>query len=130
MSQPIAKQGDRIVGIDTHIVLIPSSGPPVPTPIPFAFDGPLEDSLSTTMFIDNKAVAVVGSGATNTPAHIPFGGSFQKPPSNHATISSGSSQVFVDNKAVARANDPARCCNDPADQDTGHVIAGGTTFCG
>ena len=34
MGQPAAKQGDQIVATDTHIVLVPSPGGPVPTPLP------------------------------------------------------------------------------------------------
>jgi len=29
--KPAAKQGDRIVGIDTHVLMVPSPGGPVPT---------------------------------------------------------------------------------------------------
>ena len=39
MGQPAAKQGDQITGIDTHIIMIPSPGGPVPTPLPH----PLKD---------------------------------------------------------------------------------------
>ncbi len=130
MSKPVAKQGDRVVGIDTHVVMIPLPGGAVPTPMSFAFNGPLVDGLSPTTWIDGESVAVVGSGASNAPAHIPLAGAFQRPPSNHATVSSGSATVFVDNQPIARANDRARCCNDPADQETGHVIAGGSVFAG
>ena|SRR5260221_7397655 len=130
MGDPVAKQGDQVVGLDTHIVLIPSPGGPVPTPMPFVFSGGLQDSLSASVSVDNMSAAVKGSGASNTPSHIPIGGSFQNPPSNHATISSGSGSVFADNKALARANDTAKCCNDPTDQDTGHVVAVGTVFSG
>ncbi len=128
MGQPIAKQNDQVVAVDTHIVMISSPGGPVPTPLPHPFAGPLQEQLSTTVFIDNLAVALVGSVANNLPPHIPMGGPFQKPPSNKGTISQGSSTVFVDNKAVARAGDPATCCNDPMDQDTGHVVAAGVVF--
>jgi hypothetical protein len=48
---------------------------------------------------------------------------FQSPPGNQGTISKGSDSVFADNQPVARAGDPATCCNDPTDQDTGHVLA-------
>ena len=34
MGQPAAKQGDHITAIDTHIIMIPSPGGPVPTPLP------------------------------------------------------------------------------------------------
>src|SRR5688572_1433085 len=110
-----------IVGLDTHIVMVSSPGGPVPTSMPMPFSGPLANDLSGSVFVDNQAVAVVGSGADNTPAHMPIGGPFQKPPSNKATVIEGSATVFADNKAVARANDPAKCCNDPSDSDTGHI---------
>jgi hypothetical protein len=84
MGQPIAKQGDQVVGIDTHIVLIPSPGGPVPTPMPFSFSGPLQDSLSQSVCADNMNVAVEGSSASAIPPHIPMGGPFQKPPASKA----------------------------------------------
>ena len=34
MGQPAAKQGDQVMATDTHIVMIPSPGGPVPTPLP------------------------------------------------------------------------------------------------
>jgi uncharacterized Zn-binding protein involved in type VI secretion len=131
MSEPVAKRGDRVVGVDTHVVLVPSPGGPVPTPMPMSFDGALVDDLGGSTMIDNQPVALVGSVARNLPPHLPLGGPFQKLPANAGTISQGSSSVFVENRAVARANDPARCCNDPTDQDTAHVIvAAPTVFAG
>ncbi len=128
MGKPIAKGGDRVVGVDTHIVMIPSPGGPVPTPMPLPFNGTLQRELSATVFIANSGVALVGSVARNLPPHIPIGGSFQSPPSNEATVASGSPSLFIDNKPAARATDTATCCNDPSDQDTGHVIANGNVF--
>jgi len=34
MGQPAAKQGDQVVGVDTHIVVVPGSPAPVPLPHP------------------------------------------------------------------------------------------------
>lgn len=127
MSEPIAKQGDRVVGVDTHVVLVPSPGGPVPTPMPMSFNGMLVEELGTSTMIDNQPVALVGSVARNLPPHLPLGGPFQKPPANAGKISQGSESVFVENRAVARANDPARCCNDPADQDTANVVVSAPT---
>ena len=130
MGQPVAKQGDRVVGLDTHVVLISSPAGPVPTPLPSPFSGPLSRELSSTVCVDNSYAATVGSQAQNTPSHIPVGGPFQRPPSNQATVKAGSSTVFADNRGVARAGDPAECCNDPADSPTGHVVAAGTVLAG
>jgi len=130
MALPAAKQGDRIVATDTHIVMIPSPGGPVPTPLPHPFAGILDGSLSSDVNIEGKPAATQGSTATNTPAHIPQGGPFQKPPANRATIQLGSSTVFINGKAAARNGDTATTCNDPADLPAGTVIAVGTVFIG
>ena len=53
MTKPVALEGDKVVGVDTHIVMIPSPGGPVPTPIPHPFSGTLNESLSTTVKIEN-----------------------------------------------------------------------------
>ena len=79
MGQPAAKKGDQIIATDTHIVMIPSPGGPVPTPLPHPFAGQIDDNLSDNVFIEGQPAAFVGSTATNTPSHIPQGGSFSEP---------------------------------------------------
>jgi uncharacterized Zn-binding protein involved in type VI secretion len=130
MAQPAAKQGDQVVAVDTHIIMIPSPGGPVPTPLPHPFAGQLDGGLSSDVDIDGMPAAVEGSTATNTPAHIPQGGPFQSPPSNRATIQKGSSSVFINGKAAARAGDTAETCNDPSDLPAGTVVAVSTVFIG
>ncbi len=127
MSVPAAKQGDQVVGVDVHILMVPTpGGSPVPTPTPMPFTGTLDGELSADVLIENKAAAVVGSKATNAPAHIPTAGPFQSPPSNKGTVQVGSSIVLINNKAAARVGDTVLTCNDPADAPNG-VIAGAST---
>lgn len=128
MGSPVAKEGDQVVGLDTHVIMVSSPGGPVPTPMPHPFSGAVRRDGNTTVFVDNERAAVVGSNADCLPPHIPMGGPFQKPPANAGTISQGSSTVFIDGAQTARAGDPVRCCNDPADQKTGHVIAISSVF--
>jgi uncharacterized Zn-binding protein involved in type VI secretion len=130
MGVPAAKQDDQVVGVDTHVILIPSPGGPVPTPMPMPFSGKLSGGLSPTVMIDDKAAAVKGSTAMNQPQHIPAGGPFQSPPSNQATIDDGSATVLFDDKKAARMGDPAKTCNDPTDAPNGVVIASGTVLIG
>ncbi|MCC6521718.1 MAG: PAAR domain-containing protein [Polyangiaceae bacterium] len=130
MDKPGAKQGDKVVAVDTHIVLVPSPAGPVPTPMPLPFQGSLVDALSADVQIEDKAAAVKGSKAKNAPAHVPAGGPFQRPPSNEATIQTGSGTVLVNDKPAARSGDTALTCNDPADAPQGSVIAGGTVLIG
>jgi uncharacterized Zn-binding protein involved in type VI secretion len=129
---PAAKQGDTIVAVDTHVVLVPSPGGPVPTPLPHPFSGVLDGGLSANVFVGGLAAATVGSTATNTPAHVPTppGTSFQAPPGNTATVTAGSGSVYVNGQPVARAGDPAETCADPVPNPQGRVIAVGTVIVG
>ncbi len=132
MSQPAAKQGDKVVATDTHIVLVPSPGGPVPTPLPHPFVGILSDNLSPDVKIMGMAAATVGSVANNTPPHIPTppGTSFQIPPTNKGIINMGSTTVLINNKPAARNGDTAMTCNDPSPMPVGKVVAVGTVLIG
>ena len=130
VGQPAAKQGDKIVGTDIHIIMVPSPGGPVPTPTPSPFNGMITSGLSTDVFIEGKPAAMVQSGAVNMPPHIPAGGPFQKPPSNQGKIMIGSMGVFINGKPAARQGDMAMTCNDPVDAPVGTVMAVGTVFIG
>jgi uncharacterized Zn-binding protein involved in type VI secretion len=130
LGQPAAKKNDQVVATDTHIIMIPSPGGPIPTPLPHPFTGMIDGALSSDVNIEGKPAAVKGSTATNQPSHIPQGGPFQKPPSNQATIQIGSSSVNINGKPAARNGDTATTCNDPADLPAGTVIAVGTVLIG
>lgn len=128
--QPAAKQGDRVVATDIHVVMIPTPGGPVPTPLPHPFMGMLDGSLSGDVFIEGKAAAVQGSTATNSPPHVPQGGPFQSPPKDRGEVLLGSATVFANGKPLARNGDVCLTCNDPADLPAGQVVAVGTVFVG
>jgi len=132
MGQPAAKANDRIVATDTHIVMAPAGPSLVPTPLPHSFSGLLTGGLASSVRIGGQLAAVVGSTADNTPAHLPAppGVSFQKPPTNKATIQTGSTSVRIEGKAAARNGDGATTCNDPTDLPAGTVIAAGTVRIG
>lgn len=130
MGQPAAKMGDRIIATDIHIIMIPTPGGPVPTPLPHSFNGLVNGDLSSNVNIMGKPAAVLGSTATNIPPHIPQGGPFQKPPTNRATIIIGSATVMISSKPAARNGDTAMTCNDPVDLPVGKVIAVGNVFIG
>ena len=130
MGLPAAKQGDQIVGVCTHTVMVPSPGGPVPTPLPHPFSGILNGNLSTNVKIGGMPAATVGSTADNTPPHIPTppGTAFAAPPTNKANITMGSMTVMINNKPAARMGDMAATCSEipvPA-----NVIAAGNVMIG
>ena len=132
MGQPAAKQGDQVVAIDTHIVMVPAASGQAPAPLPHPFAGIINGGLSADVKIMGLPAATVGSTADNAPPHIatPPGTTFQKPPSNKATIQIGSATVKINGKMAARNGDTAMTCNDPADLPAGLVIAAGTVLIG
>lgn len=130
MGAPAAKQGDTVVGVDLHIVVLPSPAPPAPLPHPFS--GTLNGALSGDVNIMGKPAATVDSTADNSPPHVPTppGTSFSRAPANKGTVAQGSQSVRINGKAAARAGDPVRTCNDPADLPNGAIIAVGTVMIG
>ena len=114
MGMPAAKQGDKVIVPDMHIILVPApQGPPVPTrPLAHLFTG---GNLSPTVKIMDLPAATVGSPTQNTPPHRPPGGSFRKPPTDRATIHIGRRTMMTNGKPAMRNGDTALTCNDPAD---------------
>ncbi len=132
MGAPAANGTSTVTAVDTHIVLVPTAGGPVPTPLPHPFQGPITGGLINTVKFGGSPAAVVGSTAQNNPPHIPTppGASFQAPPKNQGTVFSGSGTVKVGGQAAARAGDPVTTCNDPADAPVGSIVAAGTVLIG
>lgn len=125
-----AKQGDQVLGNDTHIVMVPSPGGPVPTPMTLPFSGKLTGGCSPNVFIDGLPAAVVGSSATNVPPHIPPGGTFQNPPTNQGTVMAGSATVMINNKPAARTGNTVNTCADPVPAPNGKIQAVSTVTIG
>src|SRR5215510_11262487 len=90
MGQPAAKKGDRIVATDMHLTQAPPASPVL---VPHPFTGIIDGGLSPDVNIMGRPAATQGSTATNTPSHVPIGGSFVKPPANKGTIQKGSLTV-------------------------------------
>jgi uncharacterized Zn-binding protein involved in type VI secretion len=126
LGNPAANKNSIVQAIDTHIVLVPSPGGPVPTPLPHPFVGPFQSALATNVKIAGQPAATVDSIANNQPAHIPTppGVSFQKPPANQGAVMLGSTTVKIGGKMAARLSDTVKTCNDPADAPVGQIITG------
>lgn len=123
----IARKNDRIIGMDTHVVMMPTPGGQVPTPLPFTFSGTISDGVASSVKADDLPVAVVGSTAPNSPPHIAVGGSFQNAPKDEATVVVGSSTVFANDKQVARMGDAADSCDEIGATNNAHIVGGSAT---
>jgi uncharacterized Zn-binding protein involved in type VI secretion len=128
MGQPAARMNDPVLATDMHIILVPSPGGPIPTPIPHPFSGQLVIGVSPNVMINGLPAAVVGSIAVNTLPHIPLGpGPFAKPPTNQGVVQTGSPTVLINGKMAARMGDTVLTCNDPVDAPVGAIAVGSST---
>ncbi|RMG22363.1 MAG: hypothetical protein D6730_16610, partial [Bacteroidetes bacterium] len=109
---------DPVMGVDIHIILIPTPGGPVPTPIPHPFVGMVIDPMDlvpikgATVMVNGMPRAQAGTGCKAVPPHIPIGGPFQKPPANEGEMFMGSATVEVDGDAFTYMGLPVLTCND------------------
>lgn len=120
MPQPVARQNDPVIGVDTHVLLTPS---PSPTPLPF--NGRLLSQLSTDVLVNSLPAAIQGSIAQNMPPHV-APSPFSKPPTNMGRVIVGSATVLVNGKPLARVGDQVATCNDPVDLPVSSITAGST----
>jgi uncharacterized Zn-binding protein involved in type VI secretion len=130
VSKPAARIGDVVTGTDTHIVLVPSAGGPVPTPYSLPFNGRLTQGGSRDVLVGGAPAATVGTTATNLPPHVAPTGTFQVPPTNRGTVVTGSATVLVNGRPAARHGDQVLTCNDPVPAPVGTIRATGTVLIG
>lgn len=132
MGNPAAKQNDIINAVDIHVVMVPSAGGPIPTPLPHPFSGMINGNLSTNVNINGVPAATQGSTGSNQPPHIPTppGTTFQVPPTNQGTIMTGSATVKINGKPAARITDTVQTCADPTPNMTGKIIGVSTVNIG
>ncbi|MCP4136202.1 MAG: hypothetical protein GY754_34850 [bacterium] len=124
----IAAKDDQVVGVDTHIEMVPAGPSMVPTPIPNPYMGKLADKLSSDVEVKGKPAAVKGSKSKATPGHMPMppGVQFQKAPTNEGEVTMGTvPTVLVNGKEVAVLGSMVKTCGDPMDMETCSIIAAG-----
>lgn len=128
MGKPAAKQGDRMVALDVHLIQPPGSLPPIPVPMPFT--GTILGQTVRNVRIERRPAAVMGSAARNVPPHLPIGGPFVRPPTNQGRIFLGSFTVRINHRLAGRAGDLVMTCNDPVDRPSGFVLGRSTVRIG
>jgi RHS repeat-associated protein len=112
------KHMDPLVGIDTHITLIPSPAGPIPTPLPNPYVGMVFDPmdyvpfLGATVKINGLPRGIAGGSGQALPPHLPLAGPFAKPPSNESEIFMGSATVVADGSPQSFLALPVLSCQD------------------
>jgi RHS repeat-associated protein len=111
------KHMDPILGVDVHIVLIPTPAGPVPTPIPHPHVGMIMDPfdyvpiVGSTLYVNNMIKASAGTaGLLIPPSHIPMGGPFAPPPGNESEMFMGSATVDAEGDPFSFLGCPVISC--------------------
>src|SRR5262245_51457285 len=122
---------DPVIGVDIHMVMVPTPGGPVPTPMPHPYIGIIFDPLGTAIatglskvFSGGGALFVNGFRAAGTGTDVrwlmkhfptPPGTSFAPNdiPDNKGTIVLGSKTVHFQGSSAARFTSMVSTCNYP-----------------
>lgn len=109
---------DLVLGIDTHVVLMPSPAGPVPTPVLLPFVGLVFDPLDyvpgigATVWINGRPRAQAGSAVKACVPHQACGAVFLKPPANEGEVFTGSSTVACEGEPLASDGSRVLSCQD------------------
>lgn len=125
----MAAQDDRVMGMDVHIMVIPSGPSTTTAPLPHPFMGKLDDGLSDDVSIGDKKAALKGSKAKHDDSmHMQLPGTikFQNNPKKEGEITGGTSPtVKIDGNEAAVIGSLVSTCNDIGAQNNSTVIAAG-----
>lgn len=128
----MAVEGDKVVGMDTHIMVVPSGNGTTTVPLPHPFIGKLADKLSKDVKIKDKPCATKDSVAKHDDSmHMQLPGTikFQNNPKKEGKVSGGtSSKVKVNGKEAAVIGSQVSTCNDVGAQNNSTVIAMGASI--
>jgi uncharacterized Zn-binding protein involved in type VI secretion len=119
--------GDKVVGICTHIVMVPSLVGPVPTPLPHPYAANVTLACAMNVLIGGRPAAVLGSGLVMLPPHLPMppGTAFGVPPTNDGKILRGSAMVLIGGRPAARIGDQAMTCMTSTPPGTAAIVGPG-----
>ena len=125
----MAAQDDRVMGMDVHIMVIPSGPSTTTVPLPHPFIGKLDDGFSDDVSIGDKKAALKGSKAKHDDSmHMQLPGTikFQNNPKKEGEVTGGtSSTVKIDGNEAAVIGSLVTTCNDIGARNNSTVIAAG-----
>ena len=131
-NKQIAKQNDKVIGFDTHIMVIPAGTSTANVPLPHPFIGQIKDKVSSDVKIGDKGVATKGSIAKHDDSmHMQLPGTikFQNNPKKEGEVTGGTvSKVKVNGKEVAVLGRQVTTCNDMGMQNNSTIVSIGASI--
>ena len=128
----LAAKDDKVMGFDTHMMVVPSGSGTATVPLPHPFIGKISEKVSEDVKIGNKGVAVKGSKAKHddsTHMQLPGTIKFQTNPKKEGEVTGGTaSKVKVDGKEAAVIGSQVTTCNDMGMQNNSVIMAAGMSI--
>ena len=128
----IAVEGDKVMGMDTHIMVVPAGNTTTTVPLPHPFIGKLKDKLAKDVTIKDKKCAVKDSVAKHDDSmHMQLPGTikFQNNPKKEGKVTGGtSSKVKIEGNEAAVIGSQVTTCNDMGMQNNSTIIAMGASI--
>ena len=128
----VAKQNDRVVGFDTHIMVIPAGTGTANVPLPHPFIGQIKEKVSSNVKMGYKGVATKGSVARHDDSmHLQLPGTIQflNNPKKEGEVTGGTiGEVKVNGKEVAVVGSLVSTCNDVGMRDNSTIVALGASM--
>ncbi len=128
----IAKEDDKVMGFDVHIMVVPSGNGTANVPLPHPFIGKLKDDLSKDVKLKDKKAATKDSVAKHDDSmHLQLPGTikFQNNPKKEGKVTGGtSSKVKINGKEAAVIGSQVSTCNDVGAQNNSTIIAMGASI--
>ena len=128
----IAVEGDKVIGMDTHIMVVPAGNTTTTVPLPHPFIGKLNDKLSKDVSIKDIKCATKDSVAKHDDSmHMQLPGTikFQNNPKKEGNVTGGtSSKVKINGKEAAVIGSQVTTCNDMGMQNNSTVVAMGASI--
>ncbi|MCR5435648.1 MAG: phage baseplate assembly protein V, partial [Treponema sp.] len=128
----LAVEGDKVIGFDTHIMVVPAGTSTANVPLPHPFIGQMKDGLSNNVRIGNKQCATKDSVAKhNDSNHMQLPGTikFQKNPSKDGKVTGGTiKSVKINGKETAVIGSTVTTCNDVGAQNNSTIVSIGASI--
>ena len=128
----IAVEGDKVMGMDTHIMVVPAGNTTTTVPLPHPFIGKLKDKLAKDVTIKDKKCAVKDSVAKHDDSmHMQLPGTikFQNNPKKEGKVTGGtSSKVKIEGKEAAVIGSQVTTCNDMGARNNSTIMAVGSAM--
>jgi phage baseplate assembly protein gpV len=127
----LAAEGDKVMGFDVHLMVVPSGKGTDVVPLPHPFIGKLADKLSRDVKIKGHNAAVKGSVAKHDDvAHNQLPGTikFQQNPKKEGEVTGGTGKKLkINGKEPAVVGSTVTTCNDVGARENSAVIAPGAS---